>query len=379
MSRKRVTDCLFIVLRHEDQQLLDFKVDILKELNKVLQTKPHEHMQPNLLDCLVLHMIIVDEDKAKAVAESTGRSKQLHDQMNKLRKKGKLKQYKEIKIEMLNEVKQADALGVDLSKAGTYNNEIIKMILAIYFSVLKNHQSTGNEEGGVHGNKEKAVSRKGGSPLLRSVFLGIPQFTQFINMEIVFDLINVTREFLSYELEQNPKRASTFQIQNVMSALLCSFQIIEVGAGTAFNVEEKDFIDALYTVIQRLIEYPTAYSHSDFYAFIKCMHLVFVEKRQYSNEIILAFARRLATLQAYLPRAEQAGILLLLKQIIEKYSSVKSGFFEYDEDSADRGFGNNSLMYKSDVNDPSISHASQTHSFFEVLYSLNTLNYAASS
>ena len=103
-------------------------------------------------------MIIVDEDKAKAVAESTGRSKQLqlHDQMNKLRKKGKLKQYKEIKLEMLNEVKQADALGVDLSKAGSYNNEIIKMILAIYFAVLKNHQSStgGNEEGGVSKNKE---------------------------------------------------------------------------------------------------------------------------------------------------------------------------------------------------------------------------------
>lgn len=211
------------------------------------------------------------------------------------------------------------------------------------------------------------------------MFLGIPQFTQFINMEIVFDLINVVREFLNYELEQNPKRASAFQIQNVLSALLCSFQIIEVGAGTSFNLEEKDFIDALYTVIQRLIEYPTAYSNSDFYAFLKCMHLVFVEKRQYSNEIILAFARRLATLQAYLPRAEQAGILLLLKQMIEKYPSVKSAFFEYDEDSADRGFGNNSLMYKADVNDPSITGASQTHSFFQVLYTLNVLSQAANN
>ena len=47
---------------------------------------------------------------------------------------------------MLNEVKQADALGVDLSKAGQHNNEIIKQILAIYFAVLKKHQN--NEEGG---------------------------------------------------------------------------------------------------------------------------------------------------------------------------------------------------------------------------------------
>ena len=93
------------MLAHQDQGLLDFKVDILKELNKVIKSKPHDHMDPKLLDCLVLHLIIVDEEKAKAISEATQKSSQLHDQMNKLRKKGKLKEYKEIKMEMLNEVK----------------------------------------------------------------------------------------------------------------------------------------------------------------------------------------------------------------------------------------------------------------------------------
>ena len=105
--------------------------------------------------------------------------------MTKLRKKGKLKEYKEIKKEMLNEVHQADAIGVDLSKSSNFNNNIIKEILAIYFSVLKGTQKVQS------------------SPLLKSVFLGIPQFTQFINLEIVFDIINVLREFFQYELEQN--------------------------------------------------------------------------------------------------------------------------------------------------------------------------------
>lgn len=83
---------------------------------------------------------------------------------------------------------------------------------------------------------------------MKSVFLGIPQFTQFINIEIVWDLINVLREYLNFELEQNPLHVNKFYIQNVASALLCSFQIIEIGAGSSFNLEEKDFIDALYTV-----------------------------------------------------------------------------------------------------------------------------------
>jgi hypothetical protein len=92
-------------LAHPDQTLLDFKIEMLRELNKVVKTKSHLHMEANLLDCLVLHLIIVDEEKAQAITESTQKSQQLHEQMNKLRKKGKLKEYKEIKQEMLNEVK----------------------------------------------------------------------------------------------------------------------------------------------------------------------------------------------------------------------------------------------------------------------------------
>jgi hypothetical protein len=61
--------------------------------------------------------------------------------MNKLRRKGKLNEYKQIKQELLSEVKQADAIGVDLTKSSTHNNEIIKEILAIYFSVLKNQMN----------------------------------------------------------------------------------------------------------------------------------------------------------------------------------------------------------------------------------------------
>ena len=65
--RKEVTSTLFELLAHPDQSILDFKVEILRELKKVIKTKPHKYMEPNLLDCLVLHLIIVDEEKAKAI------------------------------------------------------------------------------------------------------------------------------------------------------------------------------------------------------------------------------------------------------------------------------------------------------------------------
>ena len=78
-------------------------------------------------------------------------------------------------------MKEADAIGLDLGHASKYNNQIIKEVLGIYFDVLKN---------------------KSESPLLKSVFLGLPQFTQYVNVEIVWDLINVLREYLKMALDE---------------------------------------------------------------------------------------------------------------------------------------------------------------------------------
>lgn len=71
-------------------------------------------------------------------------------------------------------------------------------------------------------------------------------------------MINVLREYIRFEFEElnNEQtkdktilKVKKGNIQNVLSGLLCTFQIIDIGAGTSFNVEEKDFIDALYAVL----------------------------------------------------------------------------------------------------------------------------------
>ena len=72
--------------------------------------------------------------------------------MRKLRKKGKFKEYKDMRDNLISELKETDAIGLDLEKVSKTNNEIIKETLAIYFEILK---------------------QKRGSPLLRSVFLGL--------------------------------------------------------------------------------------------------------------------------------------------------------------------------------------------------------------
>ena len=83
---------------------------------------------------------------------------------------------------MIKELKESDAIGLDLGQTSKHNNHLIKEVLAIYFDVLKN---------------------KSESPLLKSVFLGLPSFTQYVNVEIVWDLINVLREYLKMALDED--------------------------------------------------------------------------------------------------------------------------------------------------------------------------------
>ena len=50
----------------------------------------------------------------------------MHDQLLKLRKKGKFKEYREMKQTLMTEMREADAIGVDIGKISENNNAIIK-------------------------------------------------------------------------------------------------------------------------------------------------------------------------------------------------------------------------------------------------------------
>jgi hypothetical protein len=161
----------------------------------------------------------------------------------------------------------------------------------------------------------------------------------------VFDLINVLREYFNYSLDQHNALAKQKSVSNCLTGLLCTFQILDIGAGSAFNLDEKDFIDALYTVILRVYEEPLAIETSDFLALLKCLHIVFVQKKQLSQEVVIAFVKRLCILQMHLRDSEQAGVLLLIKQIVQKYSSARTAMLELDDDSIGGGFGISNFMY----------------------------------
>lgn len=144
-------------------------------------------------------------------------------------------------------------------------------------------------------------------------------------------------------------------ISNILAGLLCAFQILETGA-SSFEMDEKAFINTLYFVIQRLFEQPrpTSLESKDFGAFLKCMEIVFCKRKQISVETTNAFVKRLALLQMHLEPAQQAAILLLIKQILSKYSTARSAMLDFEDDSVGGGFTStpSTTLYRGDLNDP---------------------------
>ena len=90
------------------------------------------------------------------------------------------------------------------------------------------------------------------------------------------------------------------------------------------------------------------------------MDILFHKRKQLSNELINAFVKRLALVQMHMPPSWQASILLLIKQILNKYSSARSTMLDFEDDSVSGGFGMtpSTAMYRSDLNDPQLANAS---------------------
>ena len=129
------------------------------------------------------------------MSEDTKNIDKLKKEVRKKFRKGKFNEAREQKLEIIKELKEADAIGLDIEKSSSLNNKIIMEILGIYFDFLKNRVN---------------------SPLLRGVFLHLPNFTTHVNIEIVWDLLNVLREYVEGEAKRKK-----LNLSNLITALLC--------------------------------------------------------------------------------------------------------------------------------------------------------------
>ena len=295
---KICSKAIFDLMRNKAPHTQELKLFAIEELGQQLKSRPHILFQNNILECLGLHNIIIRKEDIEMLNDETVKIEQLKKEVRKKFRKGKFNEAREQKMEIIKEMKETDAIGVDLTKTSDLNNKIIMAILGIYFDFLKNRVT---------------------SPLLRGVFLHLPNFATHVNIEIVWDLMNVLREYVEVEVKRKKVNLS-----NLITALLCWFQIITVGAGNAFNdVEEKDFSNSLYNTTILVMNEINNLHITDLLAFIKTINIALLQKRQYSNDLMIGFLKRLSLLALHSPAHFQWGILMIIKKIIGKYPNTK--------------------------------------------------------
>lgn len=296
--RRICTTALFSLMNSRNPNLLGLKYQALKELAKQLKGRPHELFEPNIIEAMTLHKIIVNEQAVLDVNEHSTKMENLKKEIKILKKKGKFKEAKDQNRQLLREMNETNASGVDLGRSTKLNEEIIKCCLEVYFNFLKNRPT---------------------SPLLRDIFIGLPSFCTHVNIEIVYDLVTNLREYVADELDRKG-----LLLPNLISALLCTFQIITLSAGNAFNdVEEKEFVNALYRVINLLFTHSHEVEPTDFLALFKTLHISIIQRKQYSITMVRAFIKRIMVVILHLDIPIQAGALLFVKQVINRYPALR--------------------------------------------------------
>ena len=135
--------------------------------------------------------------------------------------------FKEVKQQMIKELHESNALGVDLAQSSQLNSRIVEEILAIYFDMLKNRPT---------------------SPLIRSVFTGLAGFCPHVNAEIVYDLMAELKLYLSTEISRKGR-----SVANLFAGLLCAVEVAQGVASKVFDdVEENDLLKTLYQAVALL-------------------------------------------------------------------------------------------------------------------------------
>jgi hypothetical protein len=71
--RKICTTALFSLMTHQSPNLLALKLQGIKELSKQLKSRPHDSFEPNIIECLSLIRMTVNEEEVTAMNEQSSK------------------------------------------------------------------------------------------------------------------------------------------------------------------------------------------------------------------------------------------------------------------------------------------------------------------
>jgi hypothetical protein len=194
--------------------------------------------------------------------------------------------------------------------------KVMKEILAIYFRVIKYHPQ---------------------SALFPAVLRGLAKYAEHINTEFVRDLV-ASLSILLAEDQLLP--------EHNLQAIHAVLRITRTSAGV-LAVEDRMLGIALY---KSLLHLPTSDSHAE--SLLGSMSQLLLHKRQYSTDLVMAFAKRCLQVAFHSPRPLMQSLIYFVKVLTNTYPALASRMFEDDEETS------YCAGFVPETDDPSLAQAS---------------------
>ncbi|TMW66397.1 hypothetical protein Poli38472_004162 [Pythium oligandrum] len=280
-------------------------LDIVKQISSYVRQKEHrvkcEIIQTFLKMPLEVTMEQGEASRKKAKADRKKRRKLHNDGDN-----------------IAAGLKEAEAV-VDRSEREKTQADILHELVLIYFRILK--QATY-------------------STAMPAVLEGLSKFAFLINLEIMIDLLKVLKAVLK---EGILPLASAFQ------AVLTGLRTLQ-GPGQELMVDDKEFVDILYTLLRRFSEGEDV---SCFGVALQCVEAVFLRRKEIVVDRVASFIKRLLLTSMSLPPHQILAVLALVRSLMHRYSKLHQ-LLESDVDRVASG------EYRADVDDPDFANPYST-------------------
>lgn len=242
-------------------------------------------------------------------------------------------------------LKEGDAT-VDKIILAKSQADTLHAVTLTYFRILKGvNLVTANENG-----KQKNIDTA--TTLLAPALEGLAKFSHLINFDTVKDVLSVLKGLLK-TVEALPLEAS-------LNCILTAFHTLH-GPGHQLQIDQKEYVSPLYSQLPRLITEGNSSVNTDLA--LKCLHLAFMKRKEYSTVRLAAFAKQLSTVAMHSPPYTSAPILAFLRQLLHRYPTAAQ-LLENEQDVVTQG------TYTPEAEDPEF-----TNPFATSAWELGTLKF----
>ena len=288
----------------------EIAVEIVRAVSKLVKNKNYV-VNTNVLNCLLEVPLKTDlkDKKIKKMQEKRGKKK---------RKMGELAKNLQI-----------TSGSIDVNARNKNQVIVLKDLFNMYFRVLKRSVPS--------------------SPLIGAAMHGVAKFSHLINIDIVYDLVEVL---------SNMCKADGMAVSSGIQCVLAALRTL-AGPGKELNFDDGPFIAYLYKIVPRL----SAISEdTNVGTAMMCLQLAFLKRREHSMERVAAFIKRLAMVSLHFTRPEHAmAALSIIGSIFQRYPTTTQLLDRDDERKA-------CPDYLYNIDDPE-----QCHSFGATLFEVTAL------